>query len=324
MQNPLNRYFATKEIDGYPGEGTFPLMALRTNAFYWVHQRQTYYEGLSSYDKLLEVLPVNWRLREVYTPVSLIYGIQITFHIFESIYNAPLGVVALPKPNERPRGIHAVAVWGWANNLESLRFVNSWGSGWGDKGWGTISREYLNKYLVEIWIGRNCRIGLTRYNWARLENAANNREYAKAWMLENPRYKQSFKYRGDRYHIYNYETISIEHYRPVFILELRNGYGLRIAWLHFIKLYNPTRLLITELYVFPSFQRLGFGSILESWATNTAKNWNCEKVEIQFHDADAQPRVRAAGRLFGTRRGYTWKWQDVKYPRLQAIGEKTL
>lgn len=320
--NPNDMYSVCKEIDGYPGPGTFPLISQRADNFYRVWNRQPYYEPASSYDKIKIASTKNYVLHSQGVSKGS-YGFLITFHIFESIYSAPLGVVPIPKPNEKYKGIHAVAVTGWGKGMESLLFINTWGKGWGNRGWGEISREYLDKYLVEGWIMSRCRVGPTRQKWDRLLNAR-GKEFSKVWLLENPRWMNRFKHNGDKHRLVRYETISVEYACPVFIFEIRNGYGLRLAWMHLAAPNLPAPFLITELIVFPSFRRLGYGSILESIASDMARRWDSKTIEIQFHDADAQVRVRMAGMMFGNKCGYTWKCRDVKYPRLQAIGEKTL
>ncbi len=49
-----------------------------------------------------------------------------------------------------------------------------------------------------------------------------------------------------------------------------------------------------------------------------------KEINILFHDWDAQPRVRAAGRLFAEKKGYKWRWRKNKRPNIVAIGEKSL
>lgn len=320
--NPSEMYSVCKEIDGYSGPGTFPLVAHRADNFFRVYNRQPYYEPASSYDKIKVANTMNAFLGSQGVHKGS-YLFQITFHIFESIYSAPLGVVPLPKPNEKYKGIHAVVVVGYEKGMESLLFINSWGNRWGNRGWGEISHEYLDKYLVEAWIINRCRVGPTRLKWDRFANAR-GREFGKVWLIENPRWSERFKHNGDKHRLIRYETISIEYACPVFIFEIRNGYGLRLAWMHLAAPNLPAPFLITELFVFPSFRRLGYGSILESVASNMAKRWNSGKIQIQFHEADAQLSLRATGRNFAEKCGYTWKWRVVKYPRLVAVGEKTL
>jgi WD40 repeat protein len=64
---------------------------------------------------------------------------------------AKTGVIPLPAPKERVRGGHAIVIVGYDDNRRRVKFVNSWGSGWGDHGFGYLSYEYIEKYMVDAW-----------------------------------------------------------------------------------------------------------------------------------------------------------------------------
>src|SRR5215212_811445 len=181
-------YKVCKDIDGYPEvEGTCLLVGARVMTFLYLRERQTFYEPLSSYDQLLSATLTNARLVSSFVPRWARNKVMVSFRIFESIYGAPEGVVPLPKPGEAERGTHAVAVdGGFANSGETLRFMNSWGVGWGDKGYGSLSRKYLERYMVDAWLGRNVRVGLSRFTFRQLARATNAKEFARAWMVQNP------------------------------------------------------------------------------------------------------------------------------------------
>lgn len=51
-------YRACKEIDDYPGEGTFPIFGSRVLKFYVLVSRQFFYEPLTTFDRL-RYLPVD-------------------------------------------------------------------------------------------------------------------------------------------------------------------------------------------------------------------------------------------------------------------------
>ena len=140
------------------------LLGARVMTFLYLHERQTFYEPLSSYDQLLRATLINARLVDSYVPPWARNRLTVSFRMFESTNestnNAPEGIVSLPKIGEAERGTHAVAVdCGFTDAGERLRFVNSWGAGWGDKGTGVLSREYLERYIVDVWHSRNvlCR-----------------------------------------------------------------------------------------------------------------------------------------------------------------------
>ena len=60
------------------------------------------------------------------------------------------GVVPLPKGD--PIGGHAVCFVGYDDKTQLLKFKNSWGSSWGDKGYGYLPYKYLTDGLLDdLW-----------------------------------------------------------------------------------------------------------------------------------------------------------------------------
>ena len=47
--------------------------------------------------------------------------------------------------------MHSVFVTGYEQSGEVVRFANSWGVGWGQAGHGSVSMDYLRRYLYESW-----------------------------------------------------------------------------------------------------------------------------------------------------------------------------
>jgi hypothetical protein len=94
----------------------------------------------------------------------------VMFRMFESIYTAPNGRVPMPKTLDADMGLHCVALTGgWDDVGESLQFVNSWGTRWGDRGHGWLSRKYLDAYMHDPWLRRRTRWGPPLSNVLRLE-----------------------------------------------------------------------------------------------------------------------------------------------------------
>ena len=67
------------------------------------------------------------------------------------------GRITMPAPNglaefaamsapSNTDGWHCVAICGWDNSTGRFTFQNSWGKGWGDKGYGTIPYQYIEAY----------------------------------------------------------------------------------------------------------------------------------------------------------------------------------
>jgi C1A family cysteine protease len=61
------------------------------------------------------------------------------------------GTVNMPKPNESPAGGHAILAVGYDQDKKRIIFRNSWGESYGDKGYGTLPYEYLNKLASDFW-----------------------------------------------------------------------------------------------------------------------------------------------------------------------------
>jgi len=179
--------------------------------------------------------------------------------------------------------------------------------------------------MVDAWLGRNTRVGLSRFTYPQLAEATNAKMFARAWMMQNPRKHAKFRLYGRSYKLYLYETLSILG-NPVEIIELRTGQGFRLGWahLHHVFVQQPRISILKELFAWPPFRRRGYGTILEGLACQRAKLWRSTNIKLFFHDADALPRNRAAGGLFSIQAGYEWKWRRQRLPNLAAVGEKTL
>jgi hypothetical protein len=65
-------YRVCKDMDGYAEvEGTHVLMGARAMTFLYLHERQTFYEPMSSYDQLLRATLINARLVDSFIGPSL-------------------------------------------------------------------------------------------------------------------------------------------------------------------------------------------------------------------------------------------------------------
>jgi hypothetical protein len=53
------------------------------------------------------------------------------------------GYIPMPGSNEAPIGGHCVAIVGYDDNTRRFKIRNSWGTGWGDKGYGYFDYEYV-------------------------------------------------------------------------------------------------------------------------------------------------------------------------------------
>jgi C1A family cysteine protease len=75
--------------------------------------------------------------------MPFIFGISV-YDSFESDAVAKTGVVPMPKSNEQLLGGHALLAVGYDDSKQVFIFRNSWGTGWGMSGYGTIPYQYLS------------------------------------------------------------------------------------------------------------------------------------------------------------------------------------
>jgi len=69
----------------------------------------------------------------------------------EIFYVRTNGVIEYPaNPNEIYGG-HAVCAVGYNDETKRIKFKNSWGSSWGDRGYGYIGYNYINDFMWDAW-----------------------------------------------------------------------------------------------------------------------------------------------------------------------------
>lgn len=93
----------------------------------------------------------------------IILGILV-YPGLESSNAAKTGYVPMPSPGEPLLGGHAVACVGYDDSKQVWIMKNSWGTGWGDKGYFYLPYDYLtaDKYLAsDLW--KITKVELTSY-----------------------------------------------------------------------------------------------------------------------------------------------------------------
>lgn len=93
-------------------------------------------------------------LDEVKSALAQDYPVIIGIDCFSTLSTTKArttGVVDLP-PHGAPRqGGHAICLVGYDDYREQVKFKNSWGDGWGDKGYGYLPYEYFEEFVHDMW-----------------------------------------------------------------------------------------------------------------------------------------------------------------------------
>jgi C1A family cysteine protease len=93
---------------------------------------------ITSYHRILTLDEMRRCLAEGF---PFVFGFTV-YESFESQEVAKTGIVPMPQPNERSIGGHAVLAAGYDEAQQRFIIRNSWGIGWGQKGYFTIPYDY--------------------------------------------------------------------------------------------------------------------------------------------------------------------------------------
>jgi C1A family cysteine protease len=94
---------------------------------------------ITSYHRILTLDEMRICLAEGF---PFVFGFTV-YESFESQEVTKTGLVQMPQPNERSIGGHAVLAIGYDETQKRFIVRNSWGTGWGQKGYFTIPYDYL-------------------------------------------------------------------------------------------------------------------------------------------------------------------------------------
>jgi C1A family cysteine protease len=105
------------------------------------HHRIKEYRSLLTQNDLLTCLAEGY---------PFVFGISI-YESFESDKVAKTGIIPMPTLSERNLGGHAVMAVGYDRTKQVFIVRNSWGIGWGNKGYFTLPFNYLEKLGSDYW-----------------------------------------------------------------------------------------------------------------------------------------------------------------------------
>jgi C1A family cysteine protease len=71
--------------------------------------------------------------------------------VHERFMDAPGGIIPMPEPGCEYLGGHAICVVGFDRRNRMFKFANSWGTQWGDRGFGHVGYATLQALLMDAW-----------------------------------------------------------------------------------------------------------------------------------------------------------------------------
>lgn len=157
-------YWKAKEIDAWPGEeGTSIRYAMKVLKNVGVPTEKAWpyddidYGKPKSWAKLI----AKWSIIDSYWSVSNLddlkialldgpvpIGVPVFYEFFFPGYD---GIIDLPYDPDAMYGGHAICAVGFNDKTKLVKFKNSWGTGWGQKGYGYLTYEYVRRYLWDAW-----------------------------------------------------------------------------------------------------------------------------------------------------------------------------
>jgi GNAT superfamily N-acetyltransferase len=287
-----------------------------------------FYDPIGNDDFVPLLLSITGRLAEQRVHRMFWPATSMTMQAFRSIFSTPQsGLVPLPDPGERPVGFHSVRLVGHQDDGETWQFANSWGTEWGDEGYGKITDDYRRKYVTEVWHQQfDCQINARNF-----QTVMNIDELDRAtWLASAARYTRltgdhQLMRLKEQIHVRMTDVASLGTNRRVEILEVITKAGTRIGWAHLSHGYRDSTesAVATELFVWPPYRRHGIASILQHVMEQRARESGFQSMLLHIHEADAvacrQLATTAAQAL-----GYRLSRSDARRPNLALTGRKQL
>jgi len=158
-------YYKCKEIDPWPNEeGTSIRCAMKIlqengvpieNAWPYndsvVGSPQKWSTITSTWCKIKNYKRVNTKeelKQALINEGPVVAGILCFMDIF---YVNSNGIVPDPINDKEYIGGHAICIVGYNDATQRFKFKNSWSEKWGEKGYGYLSYNYIDKYAMDMW-----------------------------------------------------------------------------------------------------------------------------------------------------------------------------
>jgi len=157
-------YWSCKEIDCWPNdEGTSIRYAMKVlhKIGVPVEKAWPYNDRVKGSPKSWAKMVAKWGLIKAYKRILTMQDMKYALTqgpivagigVFDEIFNVGKnGIVAYPKRSNYCYGGHAICLVGYDQNKRLVKFKNSWGNGWGNKGYGFLSYRYCREFMWDCW-----------------------------------------------------------------------------------------------------------------------------------------------------------------------------
>ncbi len=326
-RHPNDLWAWAKQIDGYPDtEWTFPIFVARTATLGGLLPQNVYGYG-STWAHVVGLLDRANRLTRARVPPRFCDAVTLGVEWFESGFRAPGGRLTLPLEGETFRGRHSVSAVGLSDDRKAVLFRNSWGTDWGDDGFGLISQDYFDAHVDDIFVQRLSSVGPSPAMARKLlrgGRSPTSGAIARAWMTPNPEAVTDVLIADRRHSLARFTATSFDGDREVEVLELRTAYR-PVARCHVFhrRTASPPSSYIEELFVLPTFRKREYGRHLLSVARAAARDAGSGTLSIMVYEADARPRSLPDALGFIDAVGYDWVETPGRRPNLVGRGSAT-
>lgn len=124
---------------------------LRRGIDFWPPLEPTGLDDIAKYNRQNG----HWRARDLSEIKKYVVAgvpVQIVVPIHRGWMSATGGVIALPRSDKEFTQNHAVVIENYNASEMLLKFWNNWGPSWGDREYGYLPSEYVEKYMRDAWV----------------------------------------------------------------------------------------------------------------------------------------------------------------------------
>lgn len=159
-------YYKCKEIDPWPNEeGSSLRYAMKVLQKQGIPPEKgwKYNDKIKGEHERWAPLMARWGYGGTYFRISSVAALEASLFkngpvaigvmCFQEIFNpGPSGVVRMPRNEWLYYGNHAITCVGFNRRTRLFKFKNSWGVGYGQRGYGYFPYDYIKNYMIDAWV----------------------------------------------------------------------------------------------------------------------------------------------------------------------------